>query len=174
MPNYVVIATWPFGQTAVKVAAQLLGRGKPALDSVIAGAQAVEDDPKVMSVGYGGLPNAIGTVQLDACVMDGKTLNCGGVAGLENIRHPAALARRVMEKTPHVLLVGEGARLFALQENFPLESLHTPETLAEWEKNRPKKKAAPMDPRRKGGEAERKDDRGEDGVSHDTVTVLAL
>jgi isoaspartyl peptidase/L-asparaginase-like protein (Ntn-hydrolase superfamily) len=174
MPNYVVIATWPFGQTAVKVAAQLLGRGKPALDSVIAGAQAVEDDPKVMSVGYGGLPNAIGTVQLDACVMDGKTLNCGGVAAVENIRHPAALARRVMEKTPHVLLVGEGARLFALQENFPLVSLHTPETLAEWEKNRPKKKAAPMDPRRKGGEAERKADQGEGGFSHDTVTVLAL
>ncbi len=106
MADYVVIATWPFGMTAVKVAAQLLEQGKPALDAALAGGQAVEDDPKVHSVGYGGLGNAIGTVQLDACVMDGKTLSCGAVAGLENVRHPAALARRVMEKTPHVLLVG--------------------------------------------------------------------
>src|SRR5437764_7325917 len=125
MPEPVVIATWPFGQTAVKIAAQLLLQGRPALDAAVAGAQAVEDDPKVNSVGYGGLPNAIGTVQLDACVMDGKTLACGAVAAVENIRHPAALARRVMEKTPHVLLVGEGARLFAVQQGFPLHELTT-------------------------------------------------
>src|SRR5947209_517871 len=146
MPEYVVIATWPFGQTAVKAAAQLLQQGKPALDAAIAGAQAVEDDPSVHSVGYGGLPNAIGTVQLDACVMDGLTLACGAVAGLENIRHPAALARRVMEKTPHVLLVGEGAKLFALQQGFPLESLLTPESLATWQKRKPgRRPAAPPD-----------------------------
>src|SRR5438876_11216969 len=109
MPEYVVIATWPFGQTAVKAAAQLLQQGSPALDAAIAGAQAVEDDPAVHSVGFSGLANAIGNVALDACVMDGVTLSCGAVAGLENIKHPAALARRVMEKTPHVLLVGQGA-----------------------------------------------------------------
>ena len=67
------------------------------------------------TVGYAGLGNALGTVQLDACVMDGQTLGCGAVAGVENIRHVAALARRVMEKTPHILLVGEGAKLFAVQ-----------------------------------------------------------
>src|SRR5438128_6508631 len=138
MPDFLVIATWPFGQTAVRTAAELLQNGKPAVDAAIAGAQAVEDDPKVTSVGYGGLPNAIGTVQLDACVMDGHTLNCGAVAGLENVRHPAALARRVMEKTPHVLLVGEGARLFALQQGFSLEHLSTPESVALWEKARPR------------------------------------
>src|ERR1700722_18752094 len=137
MADPVVIATWPFGQTAVKKAMPLLEAGKPALDAVIAGAQAVEDDPTVHSVGYGGLANAIGTVQLDACVMDGRTLACGGVAALENVRHPAALARLVMEKTPHLLLVGEGARLFAVKEGFPLETLHTPESLIEWEKRRP-------------------------------------
>src|SRR5271156_5305387 len=98
MPDYVAIATWAFGQTAVRTAAPLLARGRPALDAAIAGAQAVEDDPKVNSVGYGGLPNVLGVVQLDACVMDGPTLACGGVAGVENIRHVAALARRVMEK----------------------------------------------------------------------------
>src|SRR5919204_1820250 len=136
MPDYVVIATWPFGRTAVTAAAALLEQGKPALDAAVAGAQAVEDDPKVHSVGYSGLGNEIGTVQLDACVMDGQTLGCGAVAGLENVRHPAALARRVMEKTPHVLLVGEGARLFAVQNGFPLENLNTPESGAAWEKAR--------------------------------------
>src|SRR5437660_9488973 len=119
MPESVVIATWQFGQTAVRIAAELLQKGRPALDAAIAGAQAVEDDPKVTSVGYGGLPNAIGTVQLDACVMDGQTMACGAVAGLENVRHPAALARLVMEKTPHILLVGAGAQLFAVQQGFP-------------------------------------------------------
>jgi isoaspartyl peptidase/L-asparaginase-like protein (Ntn-hydrolase superfamily) len=157
MPDPVAIATWPFGQTAVKVAAELLRQGKPALDAAIAGAQAVEDDPTVHSVGYGGLPNALGTVQLDACVMDGRTLACGAVAAVENIRHPAALARRVMEKTPHVLLVGEGARWFALEQGFPLESLLTPESVAQWEKGR--QRARPARPAPSG---------------HDTVTVLAL
>jgi isoaspartyl peptidase/L-asparaginase-like protein (Ntn-hydrolase superfamily) len=165
-PDYIVIATWPFGQIAAKVAAALLQQGKPALDAVIAGAQAVEDDPKVHSVGYGGLPNAIGTVQLDACVMDGKTLACGAVAGLENIRHPAALARRVMEKTPHVLLVGEGARWFAIQEGFPLETLHTPESQAEWEKGRARR-PRPIVPAKEPAPASSLED------GHDTVTVLA-
>src|SRR5687768_11224215 len=107
MPQPAVIATWPFGRIAAQQALPLLLQGQPALDAAVAGAQAVEDDPSVDSVGYGGLPNALGVVQLDACVMDGRTLNCGAVAGLENVRHPAALARRVMEQTPHVLLVGE-------------------------------------------------------------------
>lgn len=151
MRDYVVIATWPFGQTAVTTAAPLLQQGRPALDAALAGAQAVEDDPSVRSVGYGGLPNAVGTVQLDACVMDGATLACGGVAGLETIRHAGAVARRVMEKTPHVLLVGAGARDFAQQQGFRPENLLTPETLAEWEKLKPKAPAG-----------------------HDTVTVLAL
>ena len=160
MPDYVVIATWPFGQTAVKAAAALLADGKPALDAAAAGGQAVEDDPSVHSVGYGGLGNAVGTVQLDACVMDGKTLACGGVAALENVRHAAAVARRVMEKTPHVLLVGQGAQQFAMQEGFPLETLLTPDSAAEWEKKRPKPKAPDKPP--------------EPPPGHDTVAVLAL
>src|SRR5438270_8891508 len=142
MQDFIVVATWPFGQIAVRAAAQLLQQGKPALDAAIAGAQAVEDDPTVHSVGYGGLPNAVGTVQLDACVMDGRTLACGGVAGLENVRHPAALARRVMEKTPHVLLVGQGAQQFAMKQGFPLETLLTPESVAKWERTRPKPAAS--------------------------------
>lgn len=163
MPDYVAIATWPFGMTAVKTAAQFLEQGKPALDAALAGAQAVEDDPKVHSVGYGGIANAIGTVQLDACVMDGQTLSCGAVAGLENIRHPAALAKRVMEKTPHILLVGEGARLFAVQQGFPLETLLTPESVAEWEKLRARKRAPQAPPHQQASLQEQ---------SHDTVAVL--
>lgn len=162
MPEPVVIATWPFGRTAVGVAGELLKQGAAALDAALAGAQAVEDDPKVDSVGYGGIANAVGTVTLDACVMDGHTLACGAVAAVENVRHAAALARRVMEKTPHVLLVGEGAKLFAQQQGFPFETLNTPESIAAWEKRRPKPEApAPAVPKGNLGD-------------HDTVTVLAL
>src|SRR5947209_9788394 len=146
MPHYAVIATWPFGQTAVRIALPLLRRGQPALDAALAGAQAVEDDPAVHSVGFGGLANSIGTVQLDASVMDGKTLACGAVAALENVRHAAAVARRVMEKTPHVLLVGAGAKEFALEQGFPPETLLTPESVAEWEKKKPKDLKPPEKP----------------------------
>lgn len=160
MRDYVVIATWPFGQSAARAAAECLARGQPALDAALAGAQAVEDDPTVSSVGFGGLPNSAGTVQLDACVMDGATLNCGAVAGVENIRHVAALAKCVMERTAHLLLVGEGARLFAIQQGFPLECLSTPESLAEWERQRVAQRA--------GGRPDASEPWG-----HDTVTVLA-
>jgi isoaspartyl peptidase/L-asparaginase-like protein (Ntn-hydrolase superfamily) len=103
--------------------------------------------------------------------MDGKTLACGGVAGVENVRHVAALARRVMEKTSHVLLVGEGARQFALQQGFPLDTLNTPESVALWEKSRPKARGT-----KRNGSAKR-DQAGEGNVSSDsldTVSVLAL
>jgi isoaspartyl peptidase/L-asparaginase-like protein (Ntn-hydrolase superfamily) len=159
MAEHVVIATWPFGQTAVKTAAALLEQGQPALDAALAGAQAVEDDPAVDSVGFGGIADAIGVVTLDACVMDGQTLACGGVAGLENVRHAAAVARKVMEKTPHVLLVGQGAQQFAVHQGFPLETLSTPESVDKWYKRKPGQRPAPPK-----GPPE----------SHDTVTVLAL
>jgi len=88
------------------------------------------------------------------------------VAGLENIRHPTALARLVMEKTPHLFLVGEGARWFALQQGFPLETLTTPESLAEWARRQPELGAPLAANETAGG--------GEPPFSHDTVTVLAL
>jgi isoaspartyl peptidase/L-asparaginase-like protein (Ntn-hydrolase superfamily) len=171
MPEPVVIATWAFGRTAVRTALPLLAAGKPALDAALAGAQAVEDDPAVRSVGYGAIGNSVGTVSRDACVMDGKTLDCGAVAGLENVRHAAAVARRVMEKTPHVLLVGDGALWFAIQQGFPLQTHHTPESVKDWYDRHPdnrnrrgEKGAVPADPSALAV--------GED--NHDTVTVLAL
>src|SRR3954470_5237299 len=101
-----IIATWPFGKLAAETGLARLVKGEPALDAALAGAQAVEDDTSIRtSVGFGSLPDRIGRLTLDACVMDGRTLSCGAVAGLEHVRHPAALARRVMEKTPHVFLV---------------------------------------------------------------------
>lgn len=175
MPDYIAIATWPFGQTAVKAAAAELQRGQSALDAAIVGAQAVEDDPKVNSVGFAGLPNSIGTVQLDACVMDGRTLACGAVAAVENIRHVAALARRVMEKTPHILLVGEGARTFAVQQGFPLQHMLTPESLAEWDKRRQRERRprpASGTPRTDGDGQAYNAPTGEPPFSHDTVAVL--
>jgi N4-(beta-N-acetylglucosaminyl)-L-asparaginase len=170
MPNPACIATWPFGQNAVRTALPLLQKGNPALDCAIAGAQVVEDDPKTMSVGFGGLPNSIGTVSLDACVMEGRTLNCGSVACVENVNHVAALAKRVMERTPHIMLVGEGARTFAVKEGFPLANLNTPESLAVWIKRRPKK------PEPKPNGKGLKDAAVQDPLpyGHDTVAVLAL
>jgi N4-(beta-N-acetylglucosaminyl)-L-asparaginase len=156
MPEPMVLATWSFGEIAVRAALPLLAQGRSALDAALAGAQAVEDDPAVSSVGYGGVANSVGDVSLDACVMEGRTLGSGAVAGVENIRHAAALARRVMEKTPHLFLVGEGAKLFAVQQGFPLESLHTPESVAAWEMRAHRSTA------------------GEHALTHDTVTVLAL
>jgi N4-(beta-N-acetylglucosaminyl)-L-asparaginase len=151
----VAIATWKFGKIAAKTAGPMLAGGSPALDAAVAGAQSVEDDPEVRSVGRCSLPDAIGRLTLDACVMEGRTLRCGAVAGVENIGHVAALARRVMEKTPHILLVGEGARWFALQEGFPLENLQSPEALEQWAKREKKK-------------------RNQEMLTHDTVTVLTL
>lgn len=157
MAEPIVIATWPFGKLAVEVAGKQLADGKPALDAVIAGAQAVENDLSVRSVGFGSVPDRIGRLTLDSCVMDGKTLACGAVAGLEHVRSAAAVARRVMEKTPHILLVGEGAKWFALQQGFPLEMPHTVEAIQEWFQNHPDKKKPVIDEK-----------------NHDTVTVIGL
>jgi N4-(beta-N-acetylglucosaminyl)-L-asparaginase len=182
MPNPACIATWPFGQASVRAALALLQKGRAALECAVAGAQVIEDDPTNHSVGYGGLPNSIGTVSLDACVMEGRTLNCGSVAAVENVRHVAALARRVMERTPHVMLVGEGARIFALQNGFELSCLNTSEGLQLWEKRRPGQKPRPQ-PLPNSPLALGKEDIREENpnlpqeplpYTHDTVAVLAM
>ena len=178
MPDPVVIATWPFGKLAAEVALRQLAAGDPALDAALAGAQAVEDDLSIRtSVGFGSLPDRLGRLTLDACLMDGKTLSCGAVAGVEHVKHPAALARRVMEKTPHVFLVGEGAKWFALQQGFPLEQPYTAAAIKEWLDKHPdlnKKKGGPAPDGAKPAERNPSDinvlpiDEG----NHDTVTVL--
>jgi isoaspartyl peptidase/L-asparaginase-like protein (Ntn-hydrolase superfamily) len=172
MAEPVVIATWPFGKLAAETAIARLAKGDPALDAALAGGQAVEDDYSIRtSVGFGSLPDRIGQLSLDACVMDGKTLACGAVAAVQHIRHVAALARRVMEKTPHVLLVGEGAKWFALQQGFPLEFPYTAESIKEWIEKHPDRKKGKKDDK----EPVRYESPSDiDEHNHDTVTVLAL
>ena len=104
----IVISTWSHGIPANTAAWEILSKGGRALDAVEAGVRIPEADPKITSVGYGGLPDRDGKVTLDACIMD-ENSGCGSVAFLEHIMHPISVARLVMEKTPHVMIVGEGA-----------------------------------------------------------------
>ncbi len=127
----IVISTWDFGQAANAAAWNVLGSGGRALDAVEAGAKIPEADPKNQSVGYGGLPDRDGRVTLDACIMDEK-YNCGSVMCLEHIMHPISVARLVMEKTPHVVLAGDGALQFALANGFKKENLLTAEAERAW------------------------------------------
>src|ERR1051325_6324276 len=126
----IVISTWNFGVGANAEAWKILSKSGRALDAVEAGVQVPEGDPKETSVGLGGLPDRDGRVTLDACIMD-EFANCGSVACLEHIVHPISVARKVMEKTPHVMLVGEGALQFALEQGFKKENLLTPESAQE-------------------------------------------
>lgn len=127
----IVLSTWNFGMKANKEAWPILSGGGRALDAVEAGARITEGDPDVSSVGYGGLPDRDGRVTLDACIMD-EHGNCGSVAFLENIRHPVSVARMVMERTPHVMLVGEGALQFALVCGFKKENILTKPAEKAW------------------------------------------
>jgi len=120
------------GLECVKKAYAIIQQGNDALDAVIAGVNIVENDPNDHSVGYGGLPNEDGVVELDSCCMHGPTHNAGAVAALQNIRNPSKVARLVMERTDHVLLVGEGALKFAKMHGFKEEELLTDAARAKW------------------------------------------
>jgi N4-(beta-N-acetylglucosaminyl)-L-asparaginase len=127
-----VVSTWDFGVAANAAAWAVLSKGGAALDAVEAGARVPEADLNNHSVGRAGYPDREGHVSLDASIMDEKG-DCGAVAALEHIAHPISVARRVMEKTPHVLLVGDGALQFALEQGFPREELLTPQSRAAWQ-----------------------------------------
>lgn len=127
----VVVSTWNFGKGANVEAWKVLSANGRALDAVEQGVWVPEGDPKESSVGLGGLPDRDGRVTLDACIMDEKA-NCGAVLCLEHIVHPISVARKVMEKTPHVMLAGEGALQFALANGFKKENLLTPESEKAW------------------------------------------
>ena len=123
--SHIVISTWNFGIAANAAAWEILKNKGRALDAVEKGVHVPEADPTNSSVGYGGLHDRDGRVTLDACIMDDLG-NCGSVAALEHIMHPISVARLVMEKTPHVMLVGSGALQFALEQGFKKENLLTP------------------------------------------------
>ncbi len=127
----VVISTWNHGIPANAAAWETLSKGGSAIDAVEAGVKVVEADPESMSVGYGGLPDRDGNVTLDACIMD-HTGNAGAVCFLQHIMHPIAVARKVMDDTPHVMLAGEGALRFALDKGFAKQNLLTDKAKQAW------------------------------------------
>src|SRR5262249_18098049 len=120
------------GLKAVAKAVERMKAGADPLDAAVEGVAIVEDDPNDMTVGYGGIPNEEGVVQLDASVMHGPTARAGAVASLEGVKNPARVAKKVMETTDHVLLVGPGARRFAEMNGFPVENLLTEKARKVW------------------------------------------
>ncbi len=189
--NELLLSTWSFGTIANAASWPVLAAGGTALDAVVAGATAIEDDETVDCVGVGGTPGAEGVVALDACVMTDPN-RCGAVADIRHYPNPTAIARRVMEKTIHVMLVGEGAEQFAAREGFQQRTLLTEAARQRWLKWR--QEHGPNDPNgyrgwvpplnvedaarargnagRVGGAPDEIEDRGQ-AASHDTVSLLA-
>ncbi len=130
-PRNIVISS-ANGLRACAKAMDMLKAGADTLDAVIAGVNINELDPEDHSVGYGGLPNEEGVVELDACVMHGPTRRCGSVASLRNIKTPSKVAKAVMEQTDHIMLVGDGALKFARETGFEEANLLTEESRLAW------------------------------------------
>jgi N4-(beta-N-acetylglucosaminyl)-L-asparaginase len=120
------------GRGAAARAMEILAAGGDTLDAVVAGVNLNEEDPEDHTVGFGGLPNEDGVVELDASVMHGPTRRCGAVAGLRGIKNPSKVARLVMEQTDHIMLVGEGAARFAAAHGFKPEDLLTEKSRLAW------------------------------------------
>jgi N4-(beta-N-acetylglucosaminyl)-L-asparaginase len=165
--NPIVISTWDFGKAANAEAWKILSKQGRALDAVEAGVKIPEADPTNHSVGYGGLPDRDGIVTLDACIMDEKS-NCGSVMCLESIVHPISVARLVMEKTPHIVLAGNGALEFALANGFKKENLLTPESEKIWKEWLRSSKYEPVI------NVENKKYSPGGPFNHDTIGMLAL
>jgi N4-(beta-N-acetylglucosaminyl)-L-asparaginase len=155
--NPIVISTWIHGLEANEAAWKILSQGGIALDAVEAGVRVTESDPKNMSVGLGGLPDRDGKVTLDACIMDHEN-NCGAVAFLQDIENPISVARKIMEETQHVMIVGQGAKQFALEKGFKETNLLTDNAKKAWEEWKVKSKYQPVI----------------NSENHDTIGLLAI
>jgi N4-(beta-N-acetylglucosaminyl)-L-asparaginase len=161
-----VVSTWDFGVPANQAAWAVLGKGGSAIDAVEAGARWAETGQCNSTVGRCGYPDRDGFVTLDASIMKGDG-SCGSVAALEGIDHPITVARRVMEKTPHVMLVGAGAQQFAIEQGFKAQDLRTPEAEKAWKEWLKTSKYAPeinVEQRAMPGNKE----------NHDTIGMLAI
>nr|WP_229668277.1 isoaspartyl peptidase/L-asparaginase [Stakelama pacifica] len=158
-----IVSTWDFGAAANEAAFAKLRSGGTLIDAVEAGAQVPEADAKNRSVGYGGNPDRDGHVTLDAIIMHGDG-RVGAVAALEDFVHPISVARRVMEATPHTMLVGEGAHQFAIEQGFHMRNLLTPEAEAAWREWLKTAKYKPV--------ANIENMRG-NALDHDTIGLLA-
>jgi len=163
-----VVSTWDFGVGANQAAWKVLGSRGAALDAVEQGARWAEGELCNATVGRCGYPDREGYLTLDASIMDGDG-RCGSVAALEDIRHPISVARRVMEKTPHVMLVGAGAQQFALEQGFAREALLTDAARKAWRewklesRYQPKMNVERLSTSRPG-----------DSANHDTLGLLAI
>ncbi len=153
----IVISTWNHGMEANEASWKILSKGGTALDAVEAGVRITESDPNNTSVGLGGLPDRDGIVTLDACIMD-ENNQCGAVAFLQDIENPISVARKVMEETQHVMLVGEGARQFAFEKGFKKTNLLTKKSKEQWEIWKEKSKYQPII----------------NSENHDTIGLLAI
>ena len=152
-----IISTWNHGLAANEEALRQLEKGKSAIDAIVSGVGVCEADPDNRSVGYGGLPDREGHVTLDACIMDAKS-NCGSVSFLQEIKHPIAVAKKVLQETSHVMLSGKGAQDFALSQGFLKENLLTSESKKDWEEWLKKSKYKPVI----------------NMENHDTISMLVL
>ncbi len=171
----IVISTWDSGKTVNAEAWKILSANGKALDAVEAGARWIEG---VISccVGLGGYPDRDGVVTLDSCIMDEHS-NCGAVGGLERIMHPVSVARKIMETTPHVLLVGQGAQQFAVESGFKLEpqvlSSEAKQAYEEWLKKSEYKPVINIE--KKSGNGPAAPAFFENGApNHDTMGLVAL
>ncbi|MGZ3763464.1 MAG: N(4)-(beta-N-acetylglucosaminyl)-L-asparaginase [Mucilaginibacter sp.] len=163
----IVISTWDFGIPANKEAWRILEKGGRALDAVEAGVKIPEADMNNHTVGRAGYPDRDGHVTLDACIMD-EFGNCGSVAAMEDIAHPISVARLVMEKTPHVMLVGDGARQFAIEQGIKPEKLLTPDSEKAWKEWLKTAKYSPV------MNIENKQHLPGSKYNHDTIGMLAI
>lgn len=164
-----IVSTWDFGAAANAQAWAARLAGGTALDMVEAGARVAEADPTNHSVGLGGYPDRDGRVTLDAVIMD-QSGNVGAVCALEDVVHAVSVARAVMEKTPHTMVVGDGARSFALDQGFEAANLLTPEAEAAW---REWLVTADYGPRANSENTDWRSTPGSAG-NHDTIGILAM
>lgn len=163
-----ILSTWHFGKIASAAGWRILEGGGRALDAVEAACAAVEEDPEVTSVGYGGFPDASGEVTLDAVIM-ADPRHCGAVACLRGFVPAISVARRVMEKTPHVLLVGPKAEEFAASEGFRRRDLLTDRARTAWEEWKRQQATQGQSTAQMAAAAEN----GDQATDHDTIGVLA-
>jgi N4-(beta-N-acetylglucosaminyl)-L-asparaginase len=168
-----VVSTWDFGRQANAGAWEILSRGGRALDAVEHGVRIPEADPSIQTIGYGGLPDRDGYVTLDASIMDDQ-FNCGSVMCLPSILHPISVARMVMEKTPHIILAGEGALQFALANGFDKVNLLTPESEKAWKEWLKTSKYQPEKNIENRLYSKDKDPMPGGPANHDTIGMLAL
>jgi N4-(beta-N-acetylglucosaminyl)-L-asparaginase len=156
----VMISTWKHGLDANKAGWEVLAKGGSSLDAVEAGARQTEADVTNRSVGIGGMPDRDGHVTLDACIMDWES-NCGSVGFLEGIAHPISVARHIMENTPHVMLVGSGAKKYAVEHKFDRIKTPIPEVKAAWKEWKKEQAAIAKKPQ-------------VNHENHDTIGLLAM